>query len=296
MCAVPIDPTATTIVTQALKDAGYKSPSFTQITEAKDYWLERIKNYIWNIVLENGDTRLKTLQHTATTIGTIGSRRIALPADFSEEVTLSLLDGSHTGTVQSGGSSQVVLASDEDITEAEAVGYYYISITGTSKAQYREALTYNATTKALTTAIDWDSGSQPVSGDTYMIIDKHYPVTEQHQKDLDGMTNPTISGRPDMFSKFAEEFYFNKPLDKAYGIRLRYYANLNQVNLTEGSSELITRIYRNWQMVFHQGLLWMIWNNDDDDRDKEAKRIFDQSISNVIAKEIPYGGEFEGFT
>ena len=290
----PTDPTKTTIVTEALKVLGYSNPSLALITRYSDYHLERVKAEIWNRVIRGGDTRLKTLQTTAVSIGIENQRRYSPPTDFSEEYSFSLLDYTHSGIATAGGSPNVTLAADEDATVANTEGNYLLMYSGTSKGQFRQAVDYNTTTKVAVVDLDWDSGEQPVSGDGYLIINKQYLIDEQTQGDLDDLTT-TVPARPDLFSKFDNEFYLNKPLDKIYGFRLRYYANLTQVDLTEGSDELITKIYRNWQHLFQQGLVWRGWNEKDDDRDTEAKGLFEMMLLNVLDKELPEGGSFEGF-
>lgn len=293
--AVPTAPTATSLVTDALIMAGIPIPTPSQISHAKDSILERVKNEIWSKVLINGDTRLKTLQKSAISIGIINQRRYSVPTEFSEELTVSILDGDTTGIAQGGASLSITLAATETMSKVDAEGNYILMVSGTSKGQYREILSYDSTTKIAVPAIDWDSGKTPVSGDNYLIINKSYDMKEQHQSDLDSVTNPTVVGRPSYFSKFGDEIYFNKPLDKVYGIRMRFYANLSLVDLTEGSTTLITKIYRNWQAVLEQGIYARKLKELDDNSYRQALQDFERMVENLLLKELPYGGEFAGF-
>ena len=294
--AVPTIPTATSIVIEAFKNAGVASPTSTQINRGKDEFLERVKNQIWTKVIDGGDTRMKTLQHSAVLIGSVGQRTFATPSDFSEEFSVTILDGTHRDILTAGASGQYTLAADEDATEAEMVGAYFLGLTGTCLGEYRQTLTYSTTTKVGTITPDWDTGTTPVSGDTYVIVDEMYKLKEVHHLDIDEITRPTTVGRPEEFAKFADEIYFNKPLDIVYGIRLRYYAALNKVNLTEGSSTLISKIYSQWQTILEQGVLVRVLKWLDDDNAKHEEKVFYVMLDDLIYKELPYGGEFEGFT
>ncbi len=292
--AIPTLPTADSIVTEALKRAGIKSPTQTQIDRAKDEWLEMVKGDIWSKVLAGGDTRLKSLQRTAVYIGVIGQRRYPLPADFSEEISVSLLSGTHTGLAQTGGSDSVTLAADEDITAADAAGTHVLMYSGTSKGQYRETITYDATTKVLTTPLAWDSSKTPAANDEYMIVDTYTKLAEQHQNDLDDSMQRGTS-KPGYFSKFEDELYLGQSPVALYGIQLRYYVNITTLNLTEGANTVISKIYRNWRSLLTQGVYKYALLSLDDARDTQADKDFNKLLISTIFKELPSGGEFEGF-
>ena len=189
--AVATVPTAESISTEGLKRAEIISPSQTQISRAVDTWMQELFNDIWNRSIVTGDTRLKTLQTTSVSISVDNQRRYQLPPDFSEELSISILDATDTGTVQSGTSNTVTLESGEGISQETAEGKYYLSTSGTSKGQYREILIYNTSTLIATVDINWDTNKTPVSGDKYAIIDKHYDITEIGVNELDEILNPT---------------------------------------------------------------------------------------------------------
>lgn len=291
---VPTDPTAVSIATEALRLVNEKSTQdSTELGIYSGARLERIKNLIWNITLRNGDTRLKILQQTSFLIGTKGERVIPVPTDFSEEMSMSMLDGTHTDTAQTSTAATVTLASDEDLTEADAVGNFYLGLTGVSEAQFRQINAYDTTTKIATVAEEWDSGARPTATDTYMIMDTQSPVTEFHPTDLDDLQKTVPTGKPTRFSKYADEIYFDKALDKTtYGIRLRYFANLNRIDL---DSSLMTKVYREWQALLEQGLYWNKLREIEHTDHVAAKKEFDDMAQDMIAKQLPYGGEFEGF-
>lgn len=292
--AIPTAPTANSIVVNALDQIGISSPEPNEITKGTDVWLERVKNKIQRKVLQQRNTRLAILQQTAILIGTLGERRISVPPDFNEEISIELLDGTHTDTAQSGGANTAKLASDEDLTEVEAVGNYYLGLTGDShKGQYRQMNAYNTTTKVATVEANWDSGSTPISTDTYLIAKDQHKINKQSQDELDQNVTTAPTARPSLFSKYKKELYFNKALDKAtYGIKLRYYSDLNKIDL---DSELMRDIYSDWQTLLEQGVSMMALQRNDDDQFRTAKALFDGTLADVILEGIPYGGSFTGF-
>jgi len=286
------DPTATSLVTEALKMAGFRTPTVEQTTRARTEWMPAILNDIWLRCAYTGNTRLKTLHTTAVAVSVDNQRMYDLPSDFDEELTITLLDGETTGTAQSGTLNTVVLAAAEDITEADAIGRYLLMTSGTSKGQYREIISYDTATVTATVHRNFDTGKTPVSGDTYLVVHARYPLDEVGIEEIDELTEPTIPGRPTKFAKHNDRFYYDRPCDKAtYGMLLRYYANIHFVDLAEGEGKLITKIYRNWQGVLRLGLQMKAEQSIKASEYRETKQLYDEAVENLIRKEIPYGGE-----
>src|ERR1700704_531437 len=97
--AIPVDPTVSSIVTQALRRAGRTVPTAAQVTEATDHALQEVK----------ADIMLKAATHpsllvTATTVTTRGQQRYSIPVDHNAQQSITLLDGPDDwrGTAQSG--------------------------------------------------------------------------------------------------------------------------------------------------------------------------------------------------
>ena len=277
--------------------AGIRTPSVSDTKRAREEWMQEILNDIWNKSSSSGNTRLKTLQATAMAISVDNQRHYTLPPDFNEELRVSILDGDHTGTAQGGTINTVTLQSDEDISQADAEGRYILMTGGTSKGQYAQIISYNTTTKAAIVHKNWDTTKTPANGDTYSIIHKFYDVDEVGVDEMDELITPTNPGLPTRFMKFNDVFIFDVPFDKStYGIQLRYYANIHNVDLAEGDGTLITKIYTNWQSVLKEGIQWKAEKSMHDDAYKSTKAEYEESLLSLILKELPYGGEFIGFT
>lgn len=298
--AAPTDLTATTIVTEAFNRAGKASPSSTEKTRAETYFLMEVINEIWirpqvTRFGPAGDTRLKTLQTSEIKVLTINQSKYSFASDFDEEISLTLLDGSHTGTAQAGGASSITLESGEDVSEADIEGAYILITGGTGSAQLRQCISYNTTTLVATVDSAWTVNPNATS--TYRIIETFDELEEESTSDFSGIGKHFSPGTPSSFSKIDEagttKFILDVPPDKTYGLLVRYYANPNETDLT---GALMTKIYNNWRAALVPGVACKVCNSEDDSRYQLNKAEYEQSMNNLILKELPYGGEFAGFT
>ena len=292
--ALPTDPTATALATEAYRKA--RTPDYTptaaELTRA-GVWMQELFNEIAFQSERNGDTRLKTLQTTLYFTSVKGKRTYDLAEDFEEEFTVTILDGTVRGTAQGGAAGTLTLAADDGMAETTAVGSWIYLTGGTGSAQMRQITAYNTTTKVATLDSSWTT--TPDNTSTYLLVHKTKRLTEDNQIELDDLS-PSSMGMPSYFSKYGRQLIFDRPFNlSTYGIRVRYFANINQIDLVEGASTLITRIYRNWQSVLVKGLFWKVLEGDGDAQSLAAKKDFENMLPILVNKERPYGGEFEGF-
>lgn len=291
--ALPTDPTATTIVTEAWNSAGESSPSSDQLTRATGQWLQEVFNDIWLEGMKTGNTRLKTLQETLVDCSTLGVRTYSLAEDMDEEVVVEVLDGDRRGTAQAAASTTITLAAADDGTEENTEGRWILITSGTGVDEIKQITDFNESTKVATIESAWTA--TPTASSTYLVVD-----LEQQIEEIDMEEMPTASpamGKPTAFAKYNRQLIFDRPWDlSTYGIRIRYFMNIHQVDLTTGSSTRITRIYRNWQDVLKQGVLWKCLRDQDDDRYQAEYQVFKEKTAALLAKEISYGGAFTGFS
>ena len=126
--ASPVDPTATSIVTEGLRHAlSGQIPTPGDIVRGKD-WLEEVKN---DIVRK--EKRLRSLYFTSADILTEGISLYSNPSDYGSDLTFTLMSGETTGTAQAGTASSLTLASDEGITEANILGKELLITGGTGE-------------------------------------------------------------------------------------------------------------------------------------------------------------------
>ncbi len=284
--ALPTDPSLTTLTTEAWKACGVDSPSSAQLTRAQDEWLQEVLNDIWLKAFQNGDTRLRTLQETLIDVSVDGQGYLDLAVGFDEEVKVTVLKATHTGTATGGAASTITLAADEDITAANAEGKYILITSGTGVDGYRQITDYNATTMVATVDSAW--ATQPVSGSKYAIIDSVKELDEVNITEMDGY-QPKGKGVPSEFAKYDRKLIFDCAFDAStYGIQIRYFLNPHEIDLT---STRFTAIMQNWQSVLKQGLIWKCMRYLDDARQYQEKKDYDTAVAALLIKELPYGGE-----
>jgi hypothetical protein len=293
--AAPSSPTLVSITTEGLNRAGYDTFSSAFFTRAKG-WSEEVKNDIWR---ESKRLRLKLqpLQITKVSITTEGVNRYALPTDFDRDLTLAIYDGADTGTAQAGASGTITLAADEDITEANLKQKIGILIyAGTGKNSFSQVTAYNTTTKVATVSPNFNTS--PANGDSYMFVDTIYPVDDDSIVDYDKSRFTSSSvGRPDTLYPLGDndngEFIVDpKPYRSSgvpWGMRLRYYTNLMEIDL---SSTLMSTLYQRWRNLFVTGVKYRALEENDDARAKGAEAEYTAKLISTIeadSYELDYG-------
>jgi|GEM_PF-6498860 len=287
--AVPDNPTITQIKTDAYKKAGVDSASSTETTRA-DRLLQEVLNEIWMASFRDGNTRLKSLEAEAMDISTKGLRAITLPEDFDEEISVIIMDGTHRGTAQTGSSTSITFASNEDATETDVVGKTIVITGGTGVDSYGVCTAYNTSTKVATVS-SWSSTS-PSASSTYLIANKPRFLEEENIREFDEDNVAPSLGIPSAYAKFNRQIVFDRPFDlSTYGIYLKYFMHVHQVDLTEGNATRITRILRDWRFVLTNGLAYKIMELEDNDKYIPTKKLFDDGIQTLLVRHIPYGGE-----
>ena len=293
------DQTAATLVAEAFYKAGIASPTPTQITRAKEYLLPEIKHDIWTRKDRAGKPiEYKILQNVSVDITTVGIGRMALPTDFDHAMSISLLTGAHTGTASAGASTTITLESGEDASEVAVVGNYILATGGTGENELRQATTYSTSTLVATVSPAW--GTNPSSDTTYRIIDQELELEEESIQEIGIIGNSWATGKPSSFAYMNEGvnryIIFNRPPDAStYGIIFRYYSNINEVATTEGST-IITNIYRDWRTALVYGVAKKMVENKEDPRYEIFMVEYEKEVADIVAKELPYNNQFEGFT
>ena len=250
--AIPVAPTLTTLVSEALKKAGQFSPDAALTTRAKDEWMEEIKNDIF-LASSKVQKKMKSLFQTSFLICTVGVHRYSLPSDYGSDLTMSILNGDTTGIAQTGAVGSITLASTDTSTETAIKGKYILITSGTGKASCSQISAYNATTFVASVSPNFTVA--PVALDTYRIITDHIYLPPTDTLQIDVLRNPTTSGKPTTYATLGDqdygEFFFDFVPDATYGIQLRYYVDLS---LTDLAGTRISTLYRKWRNVFLQGV------------------------------------------
>lgn len=267
--AVPIDPSVSSIVVQALKRAGRTSPTAAQIDEAATHALQEVKA---DLMLTCPTHPL--LLETATTVTTKGLKRYQIPENLNEFETISLLDGPDTyrGTAQAGGTATLTLASSLDITDPdEIIGKYILITGGPGIEEYRQILDYNTGTKVATVELDWVQ--TPTSASTYLIVTDHIKLfPNDTDSDYDMIQRPTRLGAPYMAAVNSQEYLLYPVPDKStYGLMARFWVDLSKLDESE---TLFIQLLREWRSVWLQGIAVKTMQRFDEDRYQSELAVY----------------------
>jgi hypothetical protein len=282
--AAPTAPTLVSITTEGLKKAGYSSPSTPQLTRAQDEWMEEIKQDIWEEA-----KKLKSLMKTAIYITTEGLDRVAMPADYSSDMTMKLLDGSVTGTAQSGAVGSITLEATDTSLESDLKKKKGILVySGTGKGSYSQITAYNTSTKVASVSPNFNTA--PVNGDGYMLVDYDPPIKQKPVWVYDDGEPTTEVGEPRFYFPTGDddngEFILSpKPFRESgipYGIQFRYYADLTRVDL---ASTLMTTLYRRWRSLFVLGVQAKALDAKDDKRADKKIRSYHVRLGVLVTRE-----------
>ena len=273
----PTAPSQTELITEALYMAGESAPSTSTLDRA-DLWFEEIKNDIWR-----KEKTLKSLQRTCYTILQPGQSRYAYPSSFSSDLSLTILDGSNTGTAQAGSSSSITLAATDANLSADLLGREIIVSAGVGVGSFSQITAYNSTTKVATVTPDFETA--PDSTSTYLIKDSEYDVESRPLGDFKQF-QLTGNQRPRYFfpigDEDAGEFIFNCPPDKVYGVRIRYYSNIMTLDT---DSTLFSNLLVRWRNIWMQGIIYRKLRDANDDRSNDEYSKYQRELQSLITRE-----------
>lgn len=286
--SVPANPILNALVIEGIAQAGESNPSPALITRATNEWVEEIKNEIWNL-----SKKPKLLQITAYTVINQGQSRYAYPSDYSSDLVLTLLYGTNINACQAGSNNSLTLNAN-DASGQNIIGKEILMTAGASQGSYSQIVAYNSTTKIAQMVPDFNVN--PVAGDTYMMIDQEYPVETRPIFDWESRVKLVSPGLPKYLYPVGDDqegyFVFNCPPDITRGARLRYYADLSQV---DASSTLMSVIYRKWRNIFILGIKYRKLNDEDDDNTAEAYKTYQAALRVLIYREA-YGMDISNLT
>ncbi|MEE8382223.1 MAG: hypothetical protein V3R78_10175 [Thermodesulfobacteriota bacterium] len=290
--AVPTNPTATTLVSEAIKKAGHSSPTSGQITRAEDFFMQEIKNDIHTLA-----KKPKFLHTTSILVLTEGKNRYANPTDYSSDMEMTLLSGTNDGTAQDGAVGSITLAATDSFIDSGIVGKEILITANTGAGSMSQVTAYDDTTKVATVTPDFTT--TPDNTSTYSIIDAYDHLEQTPSFEFDRkVRNDTLLGRPTHFMPIGSanegEFtlYPTPYTDdtSVYGIRLRYYANIMELDNT---GTLMTKLYSTLRNIWIAGVKAKQLEDDMDNRQFAAKQEYNSALQAVIMRE-QYGMDLNG--
>lgn len=277
MCAAPTAPTQASLIAEALAMAGESDPDSTLTTRA-GLWFEEIKNDIWR-----KEKKLKSLQKTCHAILQKGESRYSYPSSFASDISITLLDGSRTGTAQAGSVNNITLAAAESAGDSDLIGKEIIITSGTGIGSLAQILTYSSSTKVATVSPDFQTA--PDSSSTYMIIDTEYPLEQRPISDY-AHSHKTYLNMPDKYFPLGDEdygeFILNCPPDKLYGARIRYYANIMTL---DNADTMYSTLMQQWRNIWLQGILYRRLRDANDDRSNDEFTKYRGELQSLVNRE-----------
>jgi len=276
--SIPAQPTPTTIVTEAWKLFGKRTPTSADITRAIDYGLEMVKSDLKDLGLE-----WDPLRTTAYLPCTVGVSYVQLPTDYAKAISVKVLDGSRRGTAQAAASTTLTLAAD-DTGGSETVGKWVVITSATAgSGQARQIKSYDSSTKVATLESAWTT--TPTGTIVYLVVDEHKEIDYKTTFDLNSVTNPGTPGKPTLAATKGDaaegDLYFNKAPDKVYGIELEYYADILKIDVDINTSTLYNRLLRLFNGLFIQGVF--VWCLQDDSRYGIERQIYEKKKAQTAA-------------
>lgn len=285
---IPTNPVLLDLVREGIYQAGESNPSAALINRAANEWVEEIKNDIWNLA-----KKPKLLHVTAYTTIPKGQSRYAYPSDYSSDLFLTILYGTGQGACQSGSLNTITLGTS-DQSGNNIIGKEILMMSGISSGSYSQVITYDPLTKIAGMVPDFDTA--PAAGDTYMIVDREYPVETRPIFDGDARLKLVSPGLPQYLYPVGDDisgyFVFNCPPDLTRGARLRYYADISQIDV---NSTLMSVIYRKWRNIFVKGVKAKKLSDEDDDTADKAEQSYMSALRVLIYREI-YGMDISNLT
>jgi len=304
--AAPTQPETSDVVLEAYKTVGISSPTSDQYARGAAHFVTEIINNVWIYSEKSGNTRLKILQASTVVITTIGDSKITCPTGMSEEITLSILDGTYRDNlIDTTGDAKIQLATTttsggttaiSSVTTEDVVGrYFVITSASTAIGEMHQIISYSTTD--FTATMDSTFVGSPGSTASYLIVDEITELDEDNVLNAGGLQESFDPGKPTRFMKImengTESFIFNRPPDlSTYGVLIRYYANPMKLDTCD---TVIQKMYLDWWDMMVTGVAWKVAEDEDDDKYGVFKGEYEAMRDDVIAKEMPFGGEWQGF-
>lgn len=275
---IPTAPTATTIVTEAYRKFGVTTPNSTQVQRAIDYGLESVKDDIAMAV-----KKLKSVQMTAYIPTIVGVSKYQAPTDYDEILSVSLFDGPSRATLASVGStSSLTLAASE---ASAAVGSLIAITSGVGTNQVGQIQAYDTSTKVATLAEALET--LPVAGNAYLIVNAQIPLSVKKITTHDEIVYPFQQLMPCEIYHYSDstegDFYTDSLPDKVYMLRIRYYINVQKIDL---SSTLYATLLRLWKRILIQGTYVWVLEENSDDRYEAQQMKYERMLRNLVGRGV----------
>lgn len=266
--AIPSDPTSTTTVTYAMKEAGRYTVSTAEVAAMIAGGFQIVKTELWDANRHDDLTATETMVVLAS-----GTSTLTLPADFDHEQELRFYwaNDEWRGVILASYSTAVQLPATITAGDEELTGQYVFCVGGSMTQQYRQISAYSGST-------GWATVSSAFAGtltaDTSVQVGYfNYVLVNQ---------NETIHRYPVKFRPAWYEVVNQNtlrvwpPPDKDYPLLLKYIPNLTRLDET---GTTFVKHLRERAALWVQGVKVRTMARYDDDRYTTEKQIYDGMLA-----------------
>jgi hypothetical protein len=288
----PSNPTLASIVAEGLFQANESHPDASTILRYQNEVMEQLKNEIWKACRQP-----KIMQTFAYGVLVPGQSRYSCPADFSSDMSASILWGSVQGTAQGGSSTTLILEASATQALSDVLGKEILIVGGTGIASASQIIGLSNNSGTITVTVTPAFASTPDATSKYMIIDQMWPIKFDHISEYYRKSRPASLDRPRYAYPIGDEDYDEFILDvppdstNTYGIKMFYYGNLMKTDL---NSNLMSRLYLEWRNFWIQGIKAKHLMLNDDTRGPGEWNAWMQEVQKLVVT-ATYGTDLHEF-
>jgi hypothetical protein len=274
----PAVPTATSLVTEGLRQARIFYPTASQLSTYQNEVMEQLKNDLWQQVKQ-----MKPLMTFSYMNLVPGQSRYSCPADFSSDMTMVLLTGLVTGTALNGSANTLTLPASVGPMDINQTLGKDVGITGGSAAASVSQITGVTNNPTILTVYP-NFQATPDATSTFMLIDNQWPVEADHIANFDRYRTAGLS-RPQKFYPMGDEdfdeFQFDVAPDNQYPYiaRMRYFVNIMTLDL---NSTLMNTLYQKFREYWIKGIRAQALADNMDDEAGQALQLRNTKLQELI--------------
>jgi hypothetical protein len=279
--AIPVQPTKTTIATEAIKRfLNGSTPEAAHVSRAEDYGLEKVKRDLMNL----GKTWWPLIR-TDYEVTVVGVSHYSNPSDFEKHISIGYMTGEHTDVLTNVvGPSTMTLHGAEDATKAEAEGKWLLITAGTGAKQAEQIDNYNTGSKIVN--LRSSLATTPAVGDTYLIVNSIVPLIRWDLRLYNKMQYISQAGTPVRYAEIEDQttglIALNPVPSSIAGLKRVYYVDLMEMDM---ALDLYDTILRRWANVFEQGIyVWKL--EEDDNRYVVEKAVYDEMLMKLCIHDL----------
>lgn len=267
------DPTASGIVSEAMRTALGRAATSGEVARGLDVWIPEIHGDIWM-----GAPTHRLVETSTLVLLTEGRQLYDFPSDADSLISLTILDGAARDTMQSATASTATLVSTDSAPSTARIGREIVTLSGTGSGQRR---TIYGWTAPQITSMNENWTTTPTNSTTYVVVDD-YKVLDKMVEDR-WLREPdrTERDKPKTWLRETRQYRIRPVSDKTYPLIIRYWIDLQKLDL---ASTAFTDCLRTWRSLYTQGIFVKTLRDEDDARKDGEFQIYQGMIGRITGK------------